>query len=75
MSALISIIKNVLSPLAGSVILNRREYSVELAGDIPRDYLGIGTLNTWHGTPDCRCDIDVVNVDFVGHDLVNMCMY
>ena len=31
-------------------------------------YLGIGTDLTWHGAPDCRADVDILNVDQLAPD-------
>ena len=36
--------------------------------NIPVGYLGIGTDLTWHGAPDCRTDVDIVNVDHLVPD-------
>lgn len=53
--------KNLFMPLAGSVVLNRSEYSIEIADDIPKDFLGIGTNNMWHGAPDYYLTLTVIS--------------
>ena len=47
--------------------VSKREYAAGTVDEevIPREHLGIGTTDTWHGSPDCRCDIDIINVDTV----------
>ena len=66
-------IENLLWPLLGdgadAVVLNRAEYSTVAPQDVQTKFLGIGNVNTWHGAPDCRCDIvHVVNLDSVPDD-------
>ena len=60
---MLSVVKHVLLPVTGStVVVNETEYLLDKT--ISRDFLGMGTQCTWHGSPDCRCDIvDVVNLD------------
>ena len=36
---------------------------------IHREHLGMGTMYTWHGAPDCRCNIDLVNLDLIDEDV------
>lgn len=56
----------ILRPLTGSVVA---QYSEELAKKkIPLEYLGIGRELTWHGSPNCRSDVDNLNVDRVVED-------
>ena len=70
---MLTIVKYLLRPLLGdgadSVVLNRAEYSTVAPQDVQTKFLGIGNVNTWHGAPDCRCDIvDVVNLDSAPDD-------
>ena len=68
----LEIIVKVLLPLTGqdSMDVNIREYPESLVSDKPvrRSHLGIGSPLTWHGAPDGRCEIDLVNVDVVDQD-------
>ena len=64
---MLTIINHLLKPLlgAGKVVLNRMEYST-IAQNIKTDFLGMGNEQTWHGAPDCRCDVvDIINLDNV----------
>ena len=47
--------------------MNIREYpeNVVIGEPVHRIHLGIGSPLTWHGAPDGRCAIDLVNVDAV----------
>ena len=65
---MLAIVTHVLSPLTGmKASVSKREYAAGTVDEevIPREHLGIGTTDTWHGSPDCRCDIDIINVDTV----------
>jgi hypothetical protein len=54
------------------VTLNIREYPQSMVKPpSKREHLGIGTSHTWHGSPDCRCDIDIVNLDADEGDMVS----
>ena len=68
-SQMLAIIREVLLPLTGQEIMkvNIREYpeSVVIGEPVHRIHLGIGSPLTWHGAPDGRCAIDLVNVDAV----------
>ena len=62
---MLAIVTHVLSPLTGmKASVSKREYAAGTVDEevIPREHLGIGTTDTWHGSPDCRCDIDIINV-------------
>ena len=63
---MLTIVEFLLRPLVGvgedAVVLNKMEYSTVAPAGTKLDFLGISTENTWHGMPDCRCDIDVVNI-------------
>ena len=62
---LITIVEHVLTPLSGKpVVVNKKEFKEKyVKSPSRRDFLGIGTIHTWHGAPDTRCDVDVDIVD------------
>ena len=65
---MMAIVKHLLVPLVGQVVLNKREYddiSVAKGGveDIRWEHLGMGSRYTWRGAPDCRCDVDISAID------------
>ena len=68
-SQLLAVIREVLLPLTGqeNMMVNIREYpeSVVMGEPVHRIHLGMGSALTWHGAPDGRCAIDLVNVDAV----------
>ena len=46
------------------VVVNKKEFKEKyVKSPSRRDFLGIGTIHTWHGAPDARCDVDVDIVD------------
>ena len=60
-----------------NVVVNKQEYSAhflasENAADISRGWLGMGTRLTWRGSPDCRCNVDIVSTDKVIEDESSM---
>ena len=58
---LMMIVEHVLTPLSGKpVVVNKKEFKEKyVKSPSRRDFLGIGTIHTWHGAPDARCDVDV----------------
>ena len=56
---MLTVVEFLLGPLVGvgedAVVLNKMEYSTVAPAGTKLDFLGIGTENTWHGMPDCRC--------------------
>ena len=60
-----TIVEHVLTPLSGKpVVVNKKEFKEKyVKSPSRRDFLGIGTIHTWHGAPDARCDVDVDIVD------------
>ena len=54
----------ILHPLTNSCTLNAQEYSAKLLKKfhlpavVDFDYIGIGDINTWHGSPDCLTNIN-----------------
>ena len=67
----------MLVPLTGChVTVNKRVYTdqrvrptIHRGVGIHREHLGMGTMYTWHGAPDCRCNIDLVNLDLIDEDV------
>ena len=54
---MLSIASSILLPLCRDVILEKRYWRALLERPVPGlefDYIGMGTVHTWHGTPDAR---------------------
>ena len=64
---LMMIIEHVLTQLTGQpVVVNKKEIKEKyVKAPSRRDFLGIGTIRTWHGAPDARCAVDIVDVDLL----------
>ena len=65
---MVGIFRFLLQCLCNELVLNKQEYSAQfLAGEnaayISRGWLGMGTRQTWRGSPDCRCNVDMVSTD------------
>ena len=70
---MVGIFRFLLQCLCNELVLNKQEYSAQfLAGEnaayISRGWLGMGTRQTWRGSPDCRCNVDMVSTDKLMRD-------